>query len=110
MEKSKKLKTIILAIIIILLLRVSIFIIKYFIKIDNDYKKLGLDIDYSDIKYYTIYEDDVFEKYKVYKIHNECMEDLKIQLENSKLWSKDKYYEYIMDEFYDISDDDDAFN
>ena len=109
MKNSKKSKVIILAIVIILFFIISIFIIKYFTKKDNDYEKLGLNIDYSDIKYYTIFEDDIFERYKVYKIHNSSIKNLKMQLENSKLWGKDKYYEYIMDEFYDIKNDDETY-
>ncbi len=43
-------------------------------------------------------------EYKVYKINNSSIKDIKSQLESSKLWSRDKYYEYIMAEFYEIKD------
>ena len=110
MKKSEKLKTILLviAIVIIFFLVIYIFILKYF-KTDNDYKKLGLNLEYYDIKYCTIFEDDIFEKYKVYKIKNINIEDLKKELEKSKLWSRDKYYEYIMGEFYDIKEDNETY-
>ena len=106
MKKVEVVKTIglIISIIIILFLIIYIFISKIFYKIDNDYSKLGLDIKYYEIKYYTIFEDDIFEKYKVYKISNRSMEELRRQLENSKLWSRNKYYEYTMNEFYDIKE------
>ncbi len=106
MKKIEVAKTIglIISIIIILFLIINIFISKIFYKIDNDYLKLGLDIKYYEIKYYTVFEDDIFEKYKVYKISNSSMEELRKQLENSKLWSRNKYYEYIMKEFYDIKE------
>lgn len=35
------------------------------------------------------------------------MEKFKSQLENSNLWSKNKFYEYIMQEFYEIKEDED---
>ena len=94
MKKSEKVKTILLVIVIVIIffLMIYIFILNNF-KIDNDYEKLGLDIKYYDIKYYTVYEDDIFEKYKLYKINNSSINDLKRQIENSKLWSRDKYYE-----------------
>ena len=109
--KKEKLKTIalVIAIIIIWLLIIYIFILKY-LKTDDDYAKLGLDIKAYDIKYYTILEDDIFEKYKVYKISNRSIEKLKKQLENSKLWSKNKYYEYVMDEFYDLKEGDETIS
>lgn len=107
MKKTEKLKTIalVIAIIIIWSLIIYIFILKY-LKMDDDYSKLGLDIEHYDIKYYTIFEDDIFEKYKVYKISNSSIKDLRKQVENSKLWSRNKYYEYVMNEFYDIKEDD----
>ncbi len=110
MKKTEKLKNIslIVAIIIIFSLIMYIVILKYIIKADNDYTKFGIDIKYYEIKYYTVYEDDVFEEYKVYKINNRSINDLKKQLENSKLWSRNKYYEYIMNEFYDIKENDEA--
>ncbi len=105
--KKEKLKTIalVIAIIIIWSLIIYIFILKY-LKMDDDYKKFGLDIEYHDVKYCTIFEDDIFEKYKVYKISNSSIKELEKQLENSKLWSRKKYYEYVMNEFYDIKEND----
>ena len=79
-----------------------IFILKYLLVADNDYTKLGIDMKQHDIEYYTVYEEDVFEEYKAYKINSSSINDLKIQLENSELWSREKYYEYIMSEFYEI--------
>ena len=79
LKKIEVAKTIglIISIIIILFLIIYIFISKIFYKIDNDYSKLGLDIKYYEIKYYTVFEDDIFEKYKVYKISNRSMEELR---------------------------------
>lgn len=76
---------------------------------DEDYKKLGLEIDEYDIEYCTIYTEDFLDgKYKVYKIKNyytECMNEFRTQLEESNLWDRNKYYEYIMKEFTEIKDD-----
>ncbi len=107
MKKTEKLKNVLLviSIIIIISLIMYILILKYFIKIDNDYAKLGLDINNYEIEYCTIFEYDILEEYKVYKINNSSINDLKEQLENSKLWGRNKYYEYIMNEFYDIKED-----
>jgi len=77
------------------------------IKGDIDYKILGLDIERNDIEYATIYDYDLFTKYKVYKLknyYNDSMQELEKQLEKSNLWSKDKFYEYMMVEFYEIKD------
>lgn len=74
---------------------------------DTDYKKLGLDIEAYNIEYCTLYSYDTFSKYKVYKIknyYNDSMDKFKQQLENSNLWSKNKFYEYIMMEFYEIKE------
>ena len=76
---------------------------------DTDYKKLGLKIDEYDIEYCTTYTEDFLDgKYKVYKLKNyyiNSMENFKNQLEESNLWNKNKYYEYIMKEFSEIKDD-----
>ncbi len=108
MKIKNKLKTIVLIIdtFIIFLIIIYFFGLKYIVKADNDYKKLGLDINYYEVKYYTVFEEDIFEEYKVYKISNGSIKRLKEQMENSELWSKNKYYEYIMNEFYDVTVDD----
>ncbi len=76
---------------------------------DTDYKKLGIGIDEYDIEYCTTYTEDFLDgKYKVYKLKNyytNSMEKFKNQLEESNLWDKNKYYEYIMKEFSEIKDD-----
>ena len=61
---------------------------------DTDYKKIGLEIGANDIEYCTIYSYNEFREYKVYKIKNyysDSMEDFKNQLDNSELWSKNKF-------------------
>lgn len=77
---------------------------------DKEYKELGLDINENDIEYYTTYRKDPLDgQYKVYKLKNYytySMEEFKIQLEKSNLWDRNKYYEYIMQEFFEIKDDD----
>lgn len=77
---------------------------------DKEYKELGLDINKNDIEYYTTYRKDPLDgQYKVYKLKNYytySMEEFKIQLEKSNLWDRNKYYEYIMQEFFEIKDDD----
>lgn len=110
MIKSETIKTVglIIAIIIIFCLSIYISILKLFANVDNDYKKLGLEIEYYDIEYITTYGYDEFCTYKVYKIKNyysNCMKEFKSQLESSDLWSKNKFYEYIMKEFYEIKED-----
>ena len=79
---------------------------------DTDYQKLGLDIESNDIEYSTIYSYNEFSEYKVYKIKNyysDSMENFKNQLDNSNLWSRNKFYEYIMREFYEIKENE-TFN
>ena len=89
----------------------SIIITKLYCSVskDEDYKKLGLEIDEYDIEYCTIYTDDFLDgKYKVYKIKNYntyIMDKFERQLEESDLWDRNKYYEYIMQEFSEIKDD-----
>lgn len=81
----------------------------YSITNNKDYKDLGIDIDEYDIEYYTTYTEDFLDgKYKVYKLKNyytNSMEMFRNQLEESNLWDKNKYYEYIMKEFSEIKDD-----
>ena len=110
MKNIEKSKTIglIFSIILIFCLVIYIFILKLFGSIDNDYKKLGIKIEDYNIEYSTIYGYDEFCKYKVYKIKNyysNSMEKFKIQLEQSDLWTRNKFYEYIMAEFYEIKED-----
>lgn len=112
-------KKIILYILIILLIIsivsfLSVEITKfYFSNGDRDYQKLGLDIKNYNIEYYTVYEEDnLGGNYKVYKIKNyysDSMDEFKKQLEISNLWSKNKYYEYIMQEFYEIKEADKVY-
>lgn len=74
---------------------------------DTDYQKLGLEIRANDIEYCTIYSYNEFSEYKVYKIKNyysDSMDNFKNQLDNSNLWSRNKFYEYIMMEFYEIKE------
>lgn len=105
MKKVEILKNVglILSIIIIIFLMVYIVIVKISCKVDKDYQKLGLNIEYYEIEYYIVYEEDFFSEYKVYKIKSgsEFIENLKNQLENSDLWSKEKFDEYIMQDFYE---------
>lgn len=75
---------------------------------DKEYKKLGLEIEEYDIEYCTIYTEDFLDgKYKVYKLKNYytySMDEFRTQLEESNLWDKNKYYEYIMKEFSEMKD------
>ena len=107
--KNKKVIIYLLLIVIIVIIISNLSIFFYKLKGDADYQNLGLQITDSDIEYCTNYGYDRFGKYKVYKIKNyfsDSMDMLKKQLENSEIWSKNKYYEYIMKEFYEIKDDD----
>lgn len=92
----------------------SVGITKFYFSIgDRDYQKLGLEIEYYNIEYYTVYEEDCLGgNYKVYKIKNyysDSMDKFKNQLETSDVWSREKYYEYIMQEFYEIKEDDEIY-
>ena len=102
-ERQKNI-VLILCIIILLFLSTYIVILKIFTNTNNDYKKLGIKIKDYDIEYYTVYNEDILSKYKVYKINNSSISNIKNQLENSELWSKNKYYEYIMKEFYELNE------
>ena len=105
--KDKKLIINMLLIAIIVIITINITKLFYAIKGDTDYKNLGLQITDNDIEYCTKYGYSRFGKYKVYKIKNyyiDSMNDFRDQLENSKLWSRNKYYEYMMKEFYEIKD------
>lgn len=76
---------------------------------NNYYQQVGLKINEYDIEYFTTYEGNpLYGEYIVYKFKNyysDSMEEFKKQLEVSKLWNKKKYYEYIMQEFYEIKDE-----
>ncbi len=95
--------------IIVSFLSVEITKLYFSINRNTDYKKLGLEIDQNDIEYCTTYREDILDgKYKVYKLKNYyegSMDNFKNQLEESNLWDKNKYYEYIMKEFSEIKDD-----
>ena len=104
MKKVEIVKTIglIVLIIIIILLFTYIFILKTFFKVDNDYQKLGLELNTYNIDYYTVYEEDFFGIYKVYKLNILRDKDkIRNRLENNSYWSKDKFYEYDMQRFYE---------
>lgn len=111
MRKSDNIKTIVLiiSIIIIFCLSIYIFLLKLFANVDSDYSKLGLKIEYYDIEYITTYGYDEFCTYKVYKIkdyYSDSMKEYKSQLENSDLWSKNKFYEIKEDERIKIDRED----
>ena len=104
MKKKEKLKTIglIVSIIVIFFFIISFFILKMFFKTDKDYQKLGLELNTYNIKYYTIYDEDFFGIYKVYKLNMFGDEDrVRNMLEKNKYWSKEKFYEYVMMRFYE---------
>ena len=112
MKNKKKFLYILLVIAICIAVSfLSIIITKLYCSVskDEDYKKLGIEIKQNDIEYCTIYTDDFLDgKYKVYKIKNyytDCMNEFRTQLEESNLWDRNKYYEYIMKEFTEIKDE-----
>ena len=109
MKNKKAIIYIILEIVICVVVSfLSIEITKLYFSVNGneDYKKLGLEIDEYDIEYCTIYTEDFLDgKYKVYKLKNyytDCMQEFRTQLESSNLWDRNKYYEYIMKEFSEI--------
>ena len=111
--KNKKIALYIILIIVICIvvsfLSIEMTRLYFSINRDEDYKKLGLEIDEYDIEYCTIYTEDFLDgKYKIYKIKNYntyIMDKFESQLEKSDLWDRNKYYEYIMKEFSEIKDD-----
>ena len=108
MKKVEIVKTIglIVLIIIIILLFTYIFILKTFFKVDNDYQKLGLELNTYNIDYYVAYDEDFFGIYKVYKLNILRDKDkIRNRLENNSYWSKDKFYEYVMMRFYEEVND-----
>lgn len=112
--KNKKIALYILlvAVICTIVSFLSVEITKFYFLIsrDKDYKKLGIEIEEYDIEYCTTYTEDFLDgKYKVYKLKNyyrNSMDEFRIQLEESNLWDRNKYYEYIMKEFSEIKDGD----
>ena len=107
MKKSEMAKTIglIVLIIIIIFLIIYIFILKTFFKVDNDYQKLGLELNTYNIDYYTVYDEDFFGTYKVYKLNTfGKIDEFRSEIEKSSYWSRDKFYEYVMMRFYEEID------
>lgn len=106
--KNKKIILYIISILIVVISSNFLSIwITYLITIsqgDNDYKKLELNIEDYDIEYYTVYD----KSYKVYKINNyykgDSIDRIKEELEKSAIWTKNKFYEYIMMKFYEKVD------
>ncbi len=98
----------------ILFVTIMIFLIFFMLiltensKRDSDYKKLDLELSSYNIAYYTVYEGkDSTGQYKVYKLNLiDKKEEFIKRLEESKYWSKNKFYEYIMVRFYEIVDND----
>lgn len=102
--KNKKIIIYIILILTIIIVTNFLFIKINSTKPDTDYQKLGLGLNEYDIDYYTVYLEDSFGVYKVYKINDYYkgdIDEIKEKLENSNLWSRNKYYEYIMMRFYD---------
>ena len=96
------------AFVLILWGTITVFLIFYIIiskaisKVDEDYKKLDLELESYNINYYTVYEDDSLMKYKVYKLSIIGENDkFRNKLEESSYWSKNKFYEYEMKRFYE---------
>ena len=105
MKKNEKIKNVVLiiSVMIIILLIFYMLILKERSKKDMDYKKLDLEFSSYNIGYYTIYEEkDSTGQYKVYKLNLiDKKEEFRKRLEESKYWSKNKFYEYIMMRFYE---------
>ena len=75
-------------------------------QIDDDYQKLNLPISNDDIKYFTFYENNPLFIYKVYKLDSSLKDKLLNHFKSYTLWwTKNKYYAYIMNLFYDIIGD-----
>ena len=96
---------ILVIVIVVGFLSMKITELRFLIYGDRDYQELGLNLDSHDIVYYTVYNQDIFDEYKVYKISdyykNENVNEIKEKLENSNEWNKEKFYEYIMMKFYE---------
>ena len=110
MLKNKRRVFCIILILIVLVSFLSITITTLYIKTheDKEYEKLELGIKDYDIDYYTIYSKDNSYEYKVYKINNSHDKDsiyrIKKRIKNNKNWNKKKFYEYIMNKFYEKID------
>lgn len=75
---------------------------------DTDYQKLGLTIKDYEIEYCIVCQQHFLGEYKIYKLKNwyhDSMDDFKKQLANSKLWSRNKFYEYVMLRFEESTPD-----
>ncbi len=104
-NKVKLISILIFVTIIILVASLGILKIIALSIMNNEHKKLNLQIEDYEIEYCTIYDEDILNRYKVYKIKNyysDSMEKFRRQLENNKLWNRNKFYEYIMMNFYEI--------
>lgn len=102
--KKKNLKEFALILwgIITMFLIIYILILKVTFKVDEDYKKLDLELSSYNIDYYIVYEDDSLIKYKVYKLNMFGKNDeFRNKLEENSYWSKNKFYEYEMMRFYE---------
>ena len=103
----KKCKYILIILLVIATSFLSIIITKFFdsLKTNTDYQQLGINIENYDIEYYTVYYEDKFGKYKIYQLNDyykgDSRDRIKEQIDNSSLWCKDKFYEYIMTRFYE---------
>ncbi len=87
----------IISIITVIFLVNYIFISKTIFKTDRDYQELGLGLESYNISYYTVYDDDVLQKYKEYKLSISAeKEEFRKKLEESDYWSRNKFYEYEM--------------
>lgn len=96
--KDKKAMIIVTVIITSIVLITINLVISFFKK--EDYEKLGLDIKYYNIDYCTVYSEDIFSTYKVYKLTRSYVnKELEEQLNGNEYWSKKKYYEYEMMRF-----------
>jgi len=111
MKNKKLILHIILILVIVIVvgfLSMKITELRFLIYGDRDYQELGLNLDSHDIVYYTVYNQDILDEYKVYKISdyykNENVNEIKEKLENSNEWNKEKFHEYIMMKFYERID------
>lgn len=96
--KDKKVIIIVTAIITSIVFIIISFVISVLKK--EDYEKLGLDIHDYNIDYCTVYCEEGFSTYKVYKLTSAYInEKLDEQLNRNENWSKKKYYEYVMMKF-----------
>lgn len=94
------------SVIIIIFLIIYICILKENYNQDTDYKNLEVGLESYNIDYYTIYEEkNSTGQYKVYKLSlTDKKEEFRKRLEESEQWSRNKFYEYIMNRFYEKID------